>query len=64
MLLFGFILFDMILPFGAIPYDAIRFDTILWCAKRYDKEIGCTDVFSIIFDVEDGLVNGNLQERR
>ena len=55
---FGAILFDTILLFSAILCDPIQFDPILWYVKRYNKKVGWTNVFNIIFHEEDWLVDG------
>ena len=53
------ILSDDWLPFDVIPCKVLRFDTILCGAKYFDKEVGWTNCFDIIFDDEDKLVDGN-----
>ena len=45
--------------FGAILCETIRFGTILRDAKCFDKEVGWTNFFDILFDDEDRLVDGN-----
>ena len=58
---FGFdtILCEEWLPFSAILCEAIRFGTILFSAKRFDKELRWTNCFDVIFDDKDGLVDVN-----